>query len=550
MNGARVSAVVVTYNHGDEIGDCLEAVLAQDVEGGLEVMVVDNASTDDTLDVVRRYGDRGVRLLALDHNSGYAAATNAAANVTTSELLLLLNPDCIVDEGCVQRLVDHLDGTPGVGAAAAMLRYPDGRPQLFARKEPTSSVVFWDLTEVGRRLDRRLRKDRGRRDRRYADLFESSPAAPFSVDCPAAACVLLWRAPVGNTVMRADLPLFFNDADLYFRLGRKGYDVQVVPFATAVHGYGTSLQRLPDARKRAEFVVAMRVWARQWWPLRRRVVLTLLLLLDVVSAVPLAVRSRNRAVVRAHLTGTLGGLGLPGGSEPWLSSVPGLRGRFRLTRTSLREATWSTVHSLRRRSRRRRFLRRLRWAAFLSRTQVDVQIDPSAEIAPGVHLELKKGRRSTLRIGPRVIVQPGVVLRLWGGRLDLGTGVQLRHGACLTVKGSLHLSPRTTISRGVNVHCDGTMVMGFGASVAEGATIVDSRHVLGTTLPVFDLPVVQADVTIGAGAFIGANAVVNAGTSIGARAVVGACSVVTRDVPAGVAVVGSPARERERTPPR
>jgi N-acetylglucosaminyl-diphospho-decaprenol L-rhamnosyltransferase len=540
----RVTAVVVTYGHEDEIAACVDALLAQQVDGGLEVVVVDNASPDGTVEVLRGYGD-AVVLLEQPSNTGYAAATNTAADRARGELLLLVNPDCVVDEGCVQRLVDHLDDTPGVGAASALLRYPDGRPQLFCRRDPTLASVLWDLTEAGRRVDRRFRQDAGRDRRRYAAEFGATgPSGVLEVDCPAAACVLLWHAPVRAQVMSPELPLFFNDGDLYDRLRAKAYVVHVVPSATAAHGYSTSLQRLAAARKRAEFVASMRVLARRWWPLRRRLALWLLLVLDAGTALLLSLRGRDRSRARTHARGTLGGLGLPGGAAPWLATFPPPAARLRRTAASCRDAAWSWLDAARRRRRRRLVLRRLRWQARLSRSRLVLDVDRSADVARDLRVELRRGTVAVLRVGPRAALHSGVLLRLWGGELVLGAGAQVRHGACLTVKGRLRLGARCTVSRGANVHADGEMDWGFGASAAEGATVLDTEHRLSTLLPIFDLPVVHRPVSVGAGAFIGANAVVTAGVRIGERAVVGAGSVVTRDVAPGTLVLGQPARPR------
>lgn len=542
---ARVTAVVVTYGHADEIAACLDALLDQQVEGGLEVVVVDNASADGTADVVAAYADRGVRLVAQPTNTGYAAATNTAAEHARGDLLLLVNPDCVVDRGCVQVLVDHLDESPGVGAVSALLRYPDGRPQVFCRRDLTLASVLWDLTELGRRWDRRFRGDAGRRARRYSELFDTGgPHDVVEVDCPAAACVLLWRALVRGEVMSPELPLFFNDGDLYDRLRAKAYVVHVEPAATAVHGYSTSLQRLVSARKRAEFVASMRVWARRWWPVRRRVLLWLLLLLDAGTSVLLSLRGRDRSRVRQHAKGTLGGLGLPGGADPWLTTFPSTGRRLRRTALSCRDGLRSWSVTARRRSRRRSVLRRFRREARRNRSPLVLDVDRSADLARDVRLDLRRGQRAVLRVGPRAVVQSGVVLRLWGGELVVGDGTYLRYGACLTAKGRLLLGRRVVVSRGVNVHADGELAVEFGVTIAEGATVLDTTHQLRTLLPVFDLPVVQRPVRIGAGTFIGANAVVGAGVDVGRRAVVGAGSVVTRDVPAGVLVVGQPARPR------
>ncbi|MCW2498613.1 MAG: glycosyl transferase family 2 [Frankiales bacterium] len=528
----RVTALVVTYGHVDEIKDCLEALLKQRVRGGMEVVVVDNGSTDGTVDVVRQCVGPRLRLVEESTNTGYAAATNTGARLASGQQLLLVNPDCIVDSGAVQRLADHLDETPGVGAVSALLRYPDGSRQAFCRRDLTLPLVLWDLTWRGRAFDRAHRQDAGRRHRRYGEMLDATPTEPFEVDCPAAACVLVWQPLVRDQVMAPELPLFFNDGDLYDRLRAKGYSVHVLPEATARHGYSTSLQRLPDARRRAEFVAAMRLWAKRWWPLRRRAALWCLLVADALL---------SRGFWRR---GTLGGLGLPGGATPWLTVVPGPARRLRLLLLGHREAARLWFQAARRRSRRRSVLRRARWAARLNGATLVMEVDRTADLPRRLLIDVRRRQVGTLRIGPRVLVQEGVIVRLWGGELVLRQGAQVRYGAVLTVKGLLEVQPRVTISRASNVHADGHVVLEFGCSLAEGVTLVDSSHQLKTPLPVLDLPIVQRDIHVGAGAFVGAHAVVMPGVRIGRRAVVGANSVVTRDVPEGVLVTGSPATER------
>ena len=530
---ARVTAVVVTFGHAEEIAACVHALLKEDVTGGLEVVVVDNASTDGTAEVVEAISDPRVRLIRNATNTGYAAGCNTGAALAEGDFLLLVNPDCVVDAGCVPALVERLSSEPGVGAVSADLRYPDGTPQSFCRRDLTLGLVLWDLTWRGRAWDHKHRGDRGRRWRRYAEQTENPPEGPWETDCPAAACVLLWRQLVRGGLMAPELPLFFNDGDLYKRLLARGYRVEVLPEATATHAYSTSLQRLPDARKRAEFVAALRLWARRWWPLRRRIGLTVLLLLDAVL---------SRGYWRR---GTLGGLGLPGGAQPWLTTYPPLPKRVRLGIRTLREAGRLWRVDARRRRDRRYVMRQWRRAARRNGAHLVLDVARDAVIARDVVVELRRRQHVVLRIAERGEIQRAVVLRLWGGELAIGFAAQVRHGAVLTVKGRLELAPRVVISRGVSVHADGDLVMEFGVGVAEGATVVDSSHILGTHLPVFDLPTVQKDIRLGAGCFIGANAVVTAGVHVGRRAVVGAGSVVTRDVPDDGFVSGMAAKLRE-----
>ncbi len=541
MDTPRVSVVVVTYGHADEIGACLDAVLASRCDGRVEVVVVDNASTDGTQEILAAYEDR-VRVMLLPDNVGYAAATNVGAAHCSSDLLMLLNPDCVVDPDCVEQLVRHLEVTPGVALVSALLRYPDGRPQLFARRDPTLATAWWDLTEVGHRMDARWRAGAGRRERRYVVQMEAGKLdRPLDVDCPAAACVMLWRVLAGPVVLREDLPLFFNDGDLCARLRRKGYRCQVLPTASAAHGYSTSLQRLPRPRRRAEYVAGFRVWAARWWPLRRRVGLWFLLVLDAGLCGVASVVRPGDGRLRAHARGTLGGLGLPLGARPWLTTYPGPRTRLRRTVRSLRAALRATVAATERRARRRRFVRSCRRQARLTGAQLRLRVDRTADIGR-VTVDLRPGAPSELLIGPHCQLLDGVHFRLWGGSARLESNVQIRHRSYLSVKGELELGRRVVLSRGVNLHADGRMTWGFGSSAAENVTVLDTAHDFRVPVSFLDQPVRQADTHVGALAFLAAHAVVLHGVQVGDRAIIAAHSLVTRDVAPATLVGGAPAR--------
>ena len=311
-----VSALVVTYNHADEIEPCIRAAAAQCDE----VVVIDNASSDGTADVVAGMGGP-IRLIRSPDNLGFAEGVNRAFAESTGRHILLLNPDCVLEEGCVDALRAHLEADPLVGAAAAMLHEEDGSPQLFARRDITLPLVFWNFTEVGRRLDERLTGGRRAQDRRYADRFP--PAEPLAVDVPAAACVLVARSHLEPRPMDPALPLFFNDAEMFRRLRARGLRAEIVPAATAAHGYGTSHRRLDADRRHAEFVASMWRYVRPY-PLATRVLMWLLLVLDALFALVLVKAGRGRSTTGPLARGTLGGLGLPGGATPWISRPRGV----------------------------------------------------------------------------------------------------------------------------------------------------------------------------------------------------------------------------------
>jgi len=150
-----VSVLLVTYNSAADLPACLMGVQRQKVSGGYELVHVDNASSDESSRVVAEWADTvrddvDVRIVRNGTNAGYAAANNQAARLSRAPILVLLNPDCAMDEGCLAALVDHLAESDRVGMASALLRNADGSTQYFARRELSAGVVFWDLTHLGR----------------------------------------------------------------------------------------------------------------------------------------------------------------------------------------------------------------------------------------------------------------------------------------------------------------------------------------------------------------------------------------------------------------
>src|SRR6201981_2972652 len=115
----RVSVTIVTYNSGRFIKRCLESVLAQRY-ANKEIIVIDNASSDGTVDILEQFEDR-CQIIYNDDNIGFAAAQNQAIRISTGDWVLTLNPDVLLLPNFIQALVDTGQFDPKIGAVCGKL---------------------------------------------------------------------------------------------------------------------------------------------------------------------------------------------------------------------------------------------------------------------------------------------------------------------------------------------------------------------------------------------------------------------------------------------
>ncbi len=204
-----VTAIVVTFDSAHALPECLGALVAD----GVPALVVDNASADDTVPLAERLGAEAIRN---PRNEGYGRANNIGARTASTEFLLVVNPDCIVEKGAVAALVD------------AARRYPDAG--LFAPKivEP-SGRVFYQPRSL---LSPYLHNPQGK-----LVLPEGEACAPFF----SGACFLIRR----DLFLRLggfdeNIFLFYEDDDLCRRVADAGHALIYVPQAVVRHGRGRS----------------------------------------------------------------------------------------------------------------------------------------------------------------------------------------------------------------------------------------------------------------------------------------------------------------------
>ena len=261
MTHGRVGIVIVTWNSEAEIGACLDAAIWT----GAEIVVVDNASEDDTRKEVER---RGVRLIANQHNRGFAAAVNQGVRVLDASLILLLNPDAVLLTG-IETLAEKCECAE-VGAAGGKLVDQQGRAQVgfvFRRLPRPVSLAFEAL------LLNRL-WPRNPVNWQYRCLGLNHDLAR-EVEQPAGAFLMIrrdaWQKLGGFD--ESFYPLWFEDVDFCRRLLDRGYRLWYVPTAVAKHTGAHSISKIPlEFRELYWYGSLLKYGARHFHPWSARMV--------------------------------------------------------------------------------------------------------------------------------------------------------------------------------------------------------------------------------------------------------------------------------------
>jgi GT2 family glycosyltransferase len=241
MQRPPLSIVIVTWNGRRHLPDCLAALRPQ-LPPGAELLLVDNASADETVAWARANAPE-LRIIELGHNHGFAGGVNAGLRAARGELLLLINDDAFAEPGFLDALLAAAAAMPEIGAFAGVLTF-NHRPELVA-----SAGIR--LRRDGLALD--LWPGRGE-----ADL----PSTPQPIAGPSGGAALYRRALLEDVgLMEASFFNYLEDVDLVWRMLLRGWRSVVVPQARARHvysasgGYGSPFKQRLLGRNRLRTIV-------------------------------------------------------------------------------------------------------------------------------------------------------------------------------------------------------------------------------------------------------------------------------------------------------
>ena len=248
---SRVAVLIVTHNSCGTLRQTLASLIGCD----LDVVVVDNASTDNSVQVAAEFA--GVKVVRSADNVGFGRGTNIAASNSTRELLLLLNPDCVATPDAIEILANRLLEDPGLGFAGPQIRKESGEPDYASLRgdpDPVGALLY--VTHVTRLFPKSPRINRY--NLTHLDYDQEQELLSGTAGC------LMVRASAFREVGGFDTEFFMygEDLDLCRRLREAGNPGRYVPAARVLHVKGEST-RQRSGQMLVEFHRAMWVYYRK-----------------------------------------------------------------------------------------------------------------------------------------------------------------------------------------------------------------------------------------------------------------------------------------------
>jgi GT2 family glycosyltransferase len=280
----KVSVIVLNYNGGSLARQCVDSVIASTYPN-FEIVVVDNASADDSVERLRDLVIQGrVKLVRNDANLGFALGNNRGSDAASGALLLFLNNDTEVAPDALERMVTRFVEEPDLGAAQPLLLFLPDRDRINSAGNRLDTLAFNEVIGLGKPVAQ----------------FEVGDQTAF-----ASGSALMIRKELFKALAGFDLTLkfYYTDTDLSWKTWMAGYRVAVVPDAIVFHAEGSAASSLHIEHRLFLFVSSqLMVVAKNYEPARALVNTTILVGLYSVAALAYLLRGDvpvARAFVRA-----------------------------------------------------------------------------------------------------------------------------------------------------------------------------------------------------------------------------------------------------------
>lgn len=234
-----LSISIVNWNTEAFLKECIQSIYKGTQKISYEIFVVDNGSRDGSVEMVRTHFPN-VHLIANQMNKGFASANNQAVQLSRGRYIIFLNPDTVVHEGALDRMVQCMEEHFEAGVVGCKLLNRDGSIQHSLRKFPDFSTIMIGGT-ILRRVPFLKQKIK------YFKMEEFSFSQVEEVDVTSGAALLVKKAVLNEVgLMDGNYFMFVEDLDLCRRIRAKGYKIYFLPDAVITHFGGESRHQNPN----------------------------------------------------------------------------------------------------------------------------------------------------------------------------------------------------------------------------------------------------------------------------------------------------------------
>ena len=247
-----ISIIVVSYNTKELLLDCLASIFETIKEISFEVWVVDNHSTDGTVEaIIERYPR--VNIIENKENLGFAAANNQAFRQMNGHYALLLNTDTVLTNGAVKEFYDFMEANPEAGMACGQLLNQDGSKQNSIANFPTMLTLFCNETVLRVLMPKKFPSKR----REY--LY------PIKIDSCIGACLMARKEAMDDIgFFNERYFFFFEETDWAYRMKLGGWAIYFVPTAKIFHAQGKTVGS--SLNSRIMFYRSRYIFFKKWHP--------------------------------------------------------------------------------------------------------------------------------------------------------------------------------------------------------------------------------------------------------------------------------------------
>lgn len=229
---------IVNYNTKDDLKDCLNQILKSPPEVSYSIIVVDNNSTDESMEFLENLNKKRIRFILNNENKGFGGACNQIAKEIDTPYILFLNPDVKITKGAIDKLISFMENHPEVAIVTGKLLNPDGTIQLSCRRFPTILRALSGRASLFRSI---FPNNPISRDYMLCNLDYDKIQFPDWVR----GAVMLIKTNLFKEIGGFDEQffLYLEDTDLCFRLRKMGYEIAYNPEAIFYHKLGSSTKK-------------------------------------------------------------------------------------------------------------------------------------------------------------------------------------------------------------------------------------------------------------------------------------------------------------------